>query len=105
MRDLLALLLALPLLTLASYRVWRLVALDTITEPIRSRVIFRDGPVWEWFANLITCPWCAGFWISGAASLGWLYAMDLPLGWLALLWPAVSALVGMLDWFDPGAGD
>lgn len=99
------LLLALPLLTLASYRAWRLIALDTITEPIRSRVIFRDGRVWEWLATLITCVWCSGAWVSGAASLSWLYAMDLPLGWLALLWPAVSALVGMLDWLDPGSGD
>jgi hypothetical protein len=105
MRELLAVLLALPLLTLASYRVWRLIALDTITEPIRARFIFREGRGWEWVSTLVTCPWCAGFWISGAASLGWLLAFGLPLGWLALLWPAVSALVGMLDWLDPGAGD
>jgi hypothetical protein len=101
MRELLAVLLALPLLTLASYRVWRLIALDSITEPIRARFIFREGRGWEWLSTLVTCPWCSGFWISGAASLGWLLAFGLPLGWLALLWPAVSALVGMIGWFDP----
>lgn len=101
MRDLLAVLLALPLLTLATYRVWRLLALDAITEPIRARFIFREGPVWQWLANMLECPWCAGFWLSGAASLAWLLSFDLSVWYLVLLWPAVSALVGILDWFDP----
>lgn len=103
MRELLALLLALPLLTLASYRVWRLAALDSITEPIRARFIFREGRGWQFLADLIECPWCLGFWISGAASLAWLLAFDLSAWYLVLLWPAVSCLVGVLDWFDPRA--
>lgn len=101
MRDLVTLLFALPLLTLASYRVWRIVALDSIAEPIRAKFIFREGRGWQFLADLIECPWCLGWWLAGAASLVFLLAVGLPLWWLLLLWPAVSCLVGMLDWFDP----
>lgn len=92
------LLLALPLLTLASYRAWRLVALDTITEPIRSWVIFRDGPFWEWFSALITCPWCAGFHISVLFFVLWAIFPTPTLYVAAPL--AISTLVGLLGKLD-----
>lgn len=101
MRDLIAVLLALPLLTLASYRVWRLIALDQITEPIRNLILWREGRAWAWINDMIGCTWCLGFWISGSASLAWILTFDLSLWWLVLLWPSVSSLVGMLSWFDP----
>lgn len=45
------------LLTLAAYRVWRLVARDDITVPLRMRLPDR-------VADPVVCPWCAGTWIA-----------------------------------------
>lgn len=89
------LLIAFPLLSLATYRVWRIFAVDSITEPLRARFLFREGRVWEWVADLVLCPWCLGFHLSALAAAGfvawsgvswWLF----PVGWLA-----VSAGVGI----------
>lgn len=88
--------LAIPFLALAVYRVWRIVAVDQITEPIRARFIFRDGRVWQWIADLIECPWCLGFWLSGVASVAYVGALGLSWWWVWLLWPAVSCVVGIL---------
>lgn len=89
------LLIAFPLLSLATYRVWRIFAVDSITEPLRARFLFREGRVWEWVADLVTCPWCLGWWLSGAAVaayVGWSGASWwlFPVGWCA-----VSAGVGI----------
>lgn len=92
-----AVLVAYPLLVLATYRVWRLVAVDTITEPIRAWFIFRDGPVWTWMADLVTCAWCLGWWLSGVAAVAYVTVFGVSWWWLVLVWPAVSAGVGLLD--------
>lgn len=95
MPDLLSVALGVPLLALATYRVWRLIAVDQITEPIRARFIFRDGRLWQWVADLVGCPWCLGWWLSGVASVA--YVMVLGLGWWwVVLWPAVSCVGGFL---------
>lgn len=84
------------LLTLLTFRVWKLLADDEILDGPRNWVLSRLDARWELF---ITCPWCAGFWLSGAA-LG-LYALsgagEWP-GWLvgAGLWFALSGAVGLL---------
>lgn len=73
---------------LAAHRLTRLVAADTITEPVRARIIeaaylqagtvelHRPEPPETWddvvhadpappkLAELITCRWCAGMWVS-----------------------------------------
>lgn len=72
---------------LGVYRLTRLVTKDTITQPIRARIVrfayqLRDGeterdiPLAAWdrmveddddppkLAVLVTCRWCAGFWIA-----------------------------------------
>jgi Protein of unknown function (DUF1360) len=49
----------LALLGLASFRVWRLLAVDLILEPIRTRLP-------ESWLPFLECPWCAGFWVSVA---------------------------------------
>lgn len=91
------LLIALVPLTLVAWRVWRIVAVDTITEPLRARFLFRDGRGWEWFAELVTCPWCLGFWISGGVVAAYVFGVGLP-WWLFLVgWLAVSAGVGITN--------
>jgi hypothetical protein len=97
------------LLSLSAYRVFRLLAEDTILDKPR-RWLLRLGD-WteesgeeeipeeyreEWML-FITCPYCAGFWISGVALL--LYSLIIEWhGVFAFLvtWFAISAVVAFL---------
>lgn len=83
---------------LAVARVTGLVVADTITEPIRDRVLNwlddTPGSAGEWFASLITCPWCAGMWISlVAAPLVWIWG-DHPVMLIPALALAFSQVTG-----------
>ena len=100
------------LLALACYRVTRLVTTDKITEPIFDKIRFglerrwyaKHGPVGSdthfnsKLAFLLSCPWCLGFWISGAGTLlvSLVYGLDYPI----LTWLATSTVVGFLGRFD-----
>lgn len=82
--------LQLLLYALAVARVTGLITADTITEPIRDRIIGwlddTEGSSGAWFASLIQCPWCAGMWVSLlAAPLVWFWG-DSPV----MLIPAVA---------------
>lgn len=99
------------LLALASWRVFRLIAEDTILDKPRRRILrlgdwqeeddphqqnlpddYRDA-----WATFLTCPYCAGFWMSGIA-LG-LYSLIVEWhGTFAFLvsWFALSAVVAYL---------
>lgn len=57
------------LLVLAAFRVWKLIADDRILDRPREWALEhldtkRGRTKWE---DFITCPWCAGFWISAIA--------------------------------------
>lgn len=70
------------LLALAAHRLFRLIALDTILDGPRAFILragswrpdsgadpprgFRAG-----VATFISCPWCAGFWISVVVWAAW----------------------------------
>lgn len=100
---------ALVLLALAAFRIFRLVGEDTILDGPRSRLLrlgnWQEGqPVpsayrAKW-AEFITCPWCAGFWIT----LAWWGAWQVwPHGSLVVAAPlAISALVGLVARLDTG---
>ena len=93
------------LLALAVYRLFRLVAEDTILDGPRAWLLGVPG--WlptgsetpppgyrEELAVFVTCPWCVGFWMSLAAWSLWLVTP----GWtvaLAVPW-ALSAAVGLV---------
>lgn len=93
------------LLTLASFRVWKLLAEDTILD--RPRAWLLGVPGWKPVANetppegyrvrlalFLTCPWCAGFWICLGAWVLWLL---WPGATLVVCTPlALSALVGLI---------
>ena len=54
------------LIGLASAAVWRVIAVDTITKPLRKR-FFQDkdgGRLHAWLKIWYKCPWCAGAWIT-----------------------------------------
>lgn len=51
----------------ASYRVWALLALDTILIKFRWRIFTearQDRRVYKWLKLFWKCPWCAGAWIT-----------------------------------------
>jgi hypothetical protein len=83
---------------LAVARVTGLIVADAITEPIRDRIIARlddaPGSAGEWVATLITCPWCAGMWVSlVAAPLVWFWG-DSPVMLIPALALAFSQVTG-----------
>lgn len=110
-------------LSLAAYRLTRIVTLDGFTEPWREAIFDRwppdtertrwryvkqhralvqraptDRPSVHWIGQLIECPWCIGTYISGgvvliAATLG---SVPLPF----LTWAAVGCLVGLIGETD-----
>jgi hypothetical protein len=79
--------LLLALVSLASYRAWKLVGHDAITEPLRDRLP-------EKLDEMVSCPWCLGTWTAFAATgaADWATSVWLP-GFFAL---AAAALVGFL---------
>lgn len=108
------------LIALASYRVTRIVTQDKITEPvfdlIRQRLEYRwihrntvPGSDAEFdaiesdeynskLAYLLSCAWCLGFWVSGAATLlvSLAYGLDYPV----FTWLASSTIVGLIGRID-----
>lgn len=91
--------LALLLYALAVARVTGLIVSDTITEPMRDRLIDwldnRPHTLGSAIATLITCPWCAGMWIALIASpLVWFFG-DSPVMLIPALALAFSQVTGM----------
>jgi hypothetical protein len=94
------------LLALAVFRIYRLIAEDTILDRPR-RWLLRLGNEWqsdgdeippeyrEKWALFITCPWCLGFWLSVLAWVGWLIFPTETI-WLAVPW-ALSAVVALIN--------
>lgn len=84
---------------LAVARVTGLITTDTITENARDSLITRldDRPqtMGAYLATLITCPWCAGMWVSlAAAPLVWFWG-DSPYLLVPALALALSQATGM----------
>lgn len=50
---------------LASLYLWFLLAKASITEPLLGRARSHEG----FWGELVNCPFCAGFWLSGALLL------------------------------------
>lgn len=53
----------------------------------------------DWLGELITCPWCASGWITGAVVLATDLTVGMPLPWLSgpAVWGA-AALIASKDW-------
>ena len=76
---------------LVSYRLWRLLAEDTITEPLRLWLHDRAPRVLE----PLTCPHCAGFWCSAVVgTISYLAGFTDGTPWLVI--PAASVIVGVM---------
>lgn len=70
------------LIGLGSYRLWRLVAVDTILDKPRDWLLVRLPP---WVDKLVSCGWCLGSW----AAFGVTWATDAVAG---LRMPVLVAL-------------
>lgn len=93
--------LTLLIYALAVARVTGLITADSITEPVRDKIIgwLDDQPatIGSALATLITCPWCAGMWVSlVAAPLVWFHGDWAPMLVLAIAL-AISQFVGMVS--------
>lgn len=100
------------LLALAAYRLWRLISEDEVLEKPR-RWLVRLPQTWdegdaipkqyrnEW-ALFLTCPWCAGAWVSLVSYIGWMFTIGQAPNVFSEfavaggVWFAVSASVGLI---------
>jgi hypothetical protein len=85
---------AVVILSLAVFRVVRLLIEDTLLEPLREATIFKLHPTESKIRELFTCPWCIGFWLSLVAVVLF-YFWPVVVLWLALPF-AISAVVGLI---------
>lgn len=91
--------LQLLLYALAIARVTGLIVTDSLTEAPRDALLGwlddRPATLGSYIATLITCPWCAGMWVSLlAAPLVWFWH-DNPVMLIAAIALAFSQFVGM----------
>lgn len=100
------------LLAFAAYRLWRLLAEDDILERPRRFIVrlprnWADGDALprsyrNELALFITCPWCAGAWVTLLAYIGWMLTLgDTPNSTSSVavalgVWFALSAAVGII---------
>lgn len=95
------------LLTMAAYRIYRLIAMDTLLDIPRAWLVGLSG--WkegtppppgyrQRLAEFLVCPWCLGFWVA----LGWWGAWQLwPHAILIASVPlALSTGVGLIAQLD-----
>ena len=82
------------LLTLATYRLTRLITEDTIFSNLRDKFWSKFPPESTKLGYLITCPWCVGFWLSLIVIFCYTI-VPLQTIWLSMIL-SVSALVGLL---------
>jgi hypothetical protein len=92
------------LLSLAAWRVFQLLAWDTILEGPR-RWLFRISSDWdgespitdrsyrETLALFVQCPYCAGFWIAVAWWVAW-YFFPTETVFVAVPWALSAGVIG-----------
>lgn len=89
------------LIGLVAFRLWRLAAMDSITEPIHGRLRASTHPVAQWFDTLVSCPWCLGFWLATGLTWG-VWALTDAYGTVdafIIMW-AASAVTGLAAGID-----
>ncbi|QOC56013.1 membrane protein [Gordonia phage Clown] len=81
-------------------RLTRLIVADTITHPLRARIVVWLGPTHP-IATLVCCAWCMSVWIGAAiATLGYLYTEGPWWQWIGIAGTA-SWLAGIATQIDP----
>ncbi len=80
--------------TLAAWRIYKLLADDSILDVPRDWLAERSTKI----EKLLACPYCLGFWISAAGTLGYYLVLDAPDSWAVAYGYAVTtfAMSGVL---------
>lgn len=97
------LLFAALLIGVASYSLWRVMAVDTITKPAR-RWLFTEhrddhgGKLYKWLKLWYKCPWCAGAWVTALVTILVDVTTSLPLP--LLVFAAARAVCGWIGGHD-----
>ncbi|MCC9686876.1 DUF1360 domain-containing protein [Streptomyces sp. MNU103] len=91
----------LAVLALAGYRATQLVVWDSITDPLRDRIIDwqaarPESTLRAALVTLITCVYCSGWWLSGAVLAAYLLATGT--------WTGVPLVVHGLEWLAVAGG-
>lgn len=91
----------LAVLALAGYRATQLVVWDSLLDPARDRVIDwqarrPESSLRSAVLTLITCVYCAGWWLSGAVLLTYLLATGA--------WHGTPLVVHGLEWLAVAGG-
>ena len=92
-------------LLLAVARLTRLVTRDYITQPFR-RWVQRHAP--DKLAYLVSCPWCASFWIAGVVvppGIVWHDNRAVLAALVALGCSYATGLLNQLDGLEPHEGE
>lgn len=63
-------------------------------EGVPSRYVYRWNWVPQWFADLLSCSWCASGWVSLAVVTGAAFTVGVPAP--VLVWPAVWAAASLI---------
>lgn len=89
-----------PILSFASYRITRFIAIDSLLEPSRGRFhVFlanKTGKLaflWHKLLDLISCTFCIGFYVS--LVLYSLYFWECPIDFNQVDWIHVFAVAGL----------
>lgn len=98
----------LALLGFAAYRATQLGVHDSILDGARARFAIygadHPGKVYDFFATLISCTYCFGYWLSGVTLLVYLLATgrwdDAPLIMHGIEWFAVAGVQALLNRWD-----
>lgn len=97
------------ILGLAAYRVTRLLVIDSLLEPGRSKLHAKleqkHGAIWSKIYDLVSCTWCVGVYVSFAIYA--IYLWNVFTDWTRLDWLsaiAVSGVQGMLHALEPDDG-
>jgi hypothetical protein len=90
------------LMSLASYRLWRLIGYDTISASIRDELPGDDGSGFS-FREMVECPWCLGSWI--AFTVVGITALVTDVRWPVLQALACAVVVGWLHELIEGHGE
>lgn len=80
---------------LAAHRLTRLAIQDVITAKPRNAVLKKYPPTQDSWSYLLTCPWCASFWVGLAVAA--LQGKGGPIGRGLVYALALSSAVGIAE--------